>query len=208
MVDLLSILFSGIVFGIVAGISPGPLLALVISETVKHNRKEGIKIATAPLITDLPIIIFSLILLSSLIEYNVLMAIIAFCGAAFIIFLSYKNFIVKEISFNMDLAKPRSRLKGILANFLSPHPYLFWISVGGTILLKAIHKNIYFGIAFLLGFYLMLIGSKVLIAFIVDKSKDYLTSKLYIIIVRILGFVLLLFALFFIIEGINYLNSN
>ena len=205
MIDLLSILFSGIVFGTVAGISPGPLLTLVISETVKHNRKEGIKIAVAPLITDLPIILISLLLLSNLSEYNMVMAIIAFCGGAFIIFLAYKNFMIKDISINTDLAKPKTWLKGILANFLSPHPYLFWISVGGTILLKAIDINIYCGIAYLLGFYVMLVGSKIFVAFLVDKSKSFINSKLYIIILRLLGVVLLLFAFIFLKNGINYI---
>ncbi len=49
---MLDYLITGITFGFVAGISPGPLLALVISETIKHNHKEGIKIALSPLLTD------------------------------------------------------------------------------------------------------------------------------------------------------------
>lgn len=46
----------GAIFGFIAGISPGPLLTLVITETITHNKSEGIKIAIAPLITDLPIL--------------------------------------------------------------------------------------------------------------------------------------------------------
>ncbi|MFC2136683.1 LysE family translocator [Bacteroidota bacterium] len=205
MLDLLSFLLSGVLFGTVAGISPGPLLTLIISETIKHNKKEGIKVAIAPLITDLPIILISLLLLSNLSEYNKIMAAIAFCGAVFIVYLAYKNFSIKKIEFNANKVKPKSWAKGILANFLSPHPYVFWISVGGTIFLKAIDKNIYYGIAYLLGFYIMLIGSKIFVAFIVDKSKTYLNSKLYIIIIRVLGVLLLLFAIFFINDGIKYL---
>lgn len=55
MLEIFTFLISGIIFGLSAGISPGPLLALVISETLKFGRKEGIKVAIAPLITDIPI---------------------------------------------------------------------------------------------------------------------------------------------------------
>ena len=39
-----SLLF-GIVFGLAAGLSPGPLITLVVSETLKNGKKEGIKVA-------------------------------------------------------------------------------------------------------------------------------------------------------------------
>lgn len=55
----LAILGMGTFFGLTAGISPGPLLTHVITETIKHNRREGIRIAFAPLFTDLPIILVS-----------------------------------------------------------------------------------------------------------------------------------------------------
>jgi len=47
------------VLGVSAGFAPGPLLTLVISETLQHDIKSGVKVALAPIITDLPIIILS-----------------------------------------------------------------------------------------------------------------------------------------------------
>ena len=46
----------GVVFGLAAGLMPGPLLALVIQQTLRHGPGEGIKVAAAPLLTDLPIV--------------------------------------------------------------------------------------------------------------------------------------------------------
>ncbi len=45
MVEGFEFLISGIILGLAAGTSPGPLLALVFSETLKYGKKEGIKIA-------------------------------------------------------------------------------------------------------------------------------------------------------------------
>ncbi len=56
-------LLPGIFIGLSAGFSPGPLMTVVISQTLHHGIKEGLKVAIAPLLTDLPIIaiiIFSL----------------------------------------------------------------------------------------------------------------------------------------------------
>jgi hypothetical protein len=44
----------GIILGLSAGFAPGPLLTLVISETLQHNINSGVKVALAPIITDLP----------------------------------------------------------------------------------------------------------------------------------------------------------
>ena len=45
-----------LVLGLAAGFAPGPLLVLVISETLQHSTRAGIKVAFAPVITDLAIV--------------------------------------------------------------------------------------------------------------------------------------------------------
>ncbi len=64
--ETLSSLAAGTVFGLSAGFAPGPLLTLVITQTLRHDIREGVKVAMAPLITDLPIILLSLLVLSRL----------------------------------------------------------------------------------------------------------------------------------------------
>jgi len=56
MVNAFESLFPGIILGLVAGLSPGPMLALVIAETLKFGKEEGFKVAVSPLITDLVLV--------------------------------------------------------------------------------------------------------------------------------------------------------
>jgi threonine/homoserine/homoserine lactone efflux protein len=56
MTEPSGIVTTALVFGLSAGLSPGPLMTLVIAETLKRGIPAGIRIAVAPLITDLPII--------------------------------------------------------------------------------------------------------------------------------------------------------
>lgn len=56
-------LLTGVLLGLSSGLAPGPLLALVASETLRHGVRAGVRVALAPLITDLPIILTTILLL-------------------------------------------------------------------------------------------------------------------------------------------------
>ena len=89
MIEEFTFLISGIIFGLTLGMSPGPLLTLVISETLKHDKKEGIKIAVAPILTDLPIVLITLLILSKLTNFDPILGSISILGAIFIGYLAY-----------------------------------------------------------------------------------------------------------------------
>jgi threonine/homoserine/homoserine lactone efflux protein len=52
MHEIAEFLLMGIVLGFAAGISPGPLMAMTISESLQHGSREGVKVAISPLVTD------------------------------------------------------------------------------------------------------------------------------------------------------------
>jgi len=203
MFESMTFLISGALLGLAAGISPGPLLTLVISETLKHSRKDGIIIASAPVLTDLPIILLSVFILNKLSGFNFALGSISILGAFFIAYLAYESFTIKSIGLDLQSIKIQPLGKGIITNILSPHPYLFWMTVGAPAILKAFRISPMSGLLFILGFYLFLVGSKIITALIVDKSKSFLQSNTYIYIIRTSGFVLLVFSILFIREGLK-----
>jgi threonine/homoserine/homoserine lactone efflux protein len=204
----LSFLLSGLMLGLTAGISPGPLLALVISETLRHNKAGGIRVALAPLFTDLPIIGISLFIISKISNQNLLLGIISFSGAAFLSYLSYDCLSAKEMDFSKEGEKPGSLFRGIVANTLSPHPYLFWITVGAPITLMAYKTGLAASIQFLFAFYICLVGSKIIIALLVDKSRNIIQNKAYLRIMKVMGALLFFLALLFVKEGIEFLVNQ
>jgi len=188
----------GTVLGFSAGFAPGPLLTLVISETLQHDVKSGVKVALAPIITDLPIIIVTLFVLSKLSNFHNILGVISLAGGFVILTIGYESIRTKGIELSIREAKPKSLTKGVLANALNPHPYLFWFSVGAPIMTKAMSLNISALLAFIISFYSFLVGSKILLAIVTGKSKSFLSGKVYIYTMRFLGLVLgvLAFALF------------
>ncbi len=199
-------LIAGITLGFIAGISPGPLLILVITETIKHNRKEGIKIALVPLISDLPIVLFSVFVVYKLSNSDILLGIISFLGAGFLMFLAMENIRVKSIEVNLNNEKIKTIKKGVIANFLSPHPYLFWMLVGAPISIKAYNQSFIAAVLFIAGFYVFIVGTKIGVAILSEKSKNILSSKSYVVIVKTLGIILLLFAVILIKDGFKFLD--
>ena len=206
MTDTIHFLTLGIVLGLAAGISPGPMLALVISETLRHNRAEGMKIAFAPLLTDTPIVLLTLFVISKISNSDIVLGVIAILGALFVSYLAYESIKTKGLDLEIQEQKPQSIRKAVMANMFNPHPYIFWLTIGATTLQNASQKSITAVVVFIAAFYVMLVSSKVAVALIVDKSRDFLKNKAYIWIMRILGLVLLGFAVFFIKDGLEFLG--
>ena len=194
----------GAVFGLTAGISPGPLLTLVISETLRHNKREGIKIAVAPLITDIPIVLLTIFILSKMLHSDIVLGFISILGGIFIAYLGIESIRSKGIEIDVQDLKLKSIRKGIIVNILSPHPYIFWLMVGAPITLKAYQASPLAAFAFIITFYVLLVGSKISIALVVDRSRAFLKNKVFIWTLRILGLVLFIFAIILIKEGMTY----
>jgi len=201
-----SYLLSGMIFGLVAGISPGPLLALVITETIKHDAKTGVMVAMAPVITDVPIVLLSIYVLSRISGSNIVLGVISLAGCLFLSYLAYESITVKSIESSLERGGVDSLRKGAITNFLSPHPYLFWITVGASSAVKASRFGPASPVLFIAGFYLLLVGSKIVIALLVDKSKAIVSSRIYVYVVRVLGIALIVFAVLFLREGLDLLG--
>lgn len=202
---MIELLIAGITFGLYAGFSPGPLLVLVISQTLKHGYKEGVKVAFAPIITDVPIVLVTVLFLSLISRYTSILGIISIIGGVYLLYMAYGSFKTRGLTENVEVEEPKSFRKGATVNFLNPSPYLFWITIGGPIIINAYTENVLSPILFLIGFYTLLVGSKIALAYATSKSRDFITGNVYIYIMRILGVVLVIFALYFFNQGINLL---
>ena len=192
---MISSLTAGIVLGLSAGLAPGPLLALVITQTLRHSASEGIKVAMSPLVTDVPIILLSVFLLDRVASYREVLGIVSFIGACYVLYLSYESWNTGPFEVDSTQDRPKSLLKGSIVNALNPHPYFFWLTVGGPILLRERGSGWMSPLLFLVCFYVLLIGSKVVLAFIVGRYGRFLRSRYYNSIMRVLGCLLALFAL-------------
>ena len=73
---------AAIAFGLSGGLSPGPLLALVVAETLARGRRAGFAVAAAPLLTDGPIIAATVLLLGRIESSEPALGIVNLAGGA------------------------------------------------------------------------------------------------------------------------------
>ncbi len=199
---MLSAILVGIMFGLSAGFAPGPLLTLVITQTLQHNTFEGAKVAVAPMLTDVPIVLVSFFVLNKLSALGIILGIISSVGGLYILYLAYETLTLGPVKVDASEACPQSIRKGAIVNALNPHPYLFWATVGVPMILKARLSDPVAPWLFLFSFYVFLLGSKILIALVVGRFRTFMEGKLYLCMMRILGIVLAGFALYLLWEAL------
>ena len=197
-------LIAAAVFGLSGGLSPGPLLTLVVSETLARGRNAGLAVSMSPLITDGPAIAAAVFLLGRVENSDAALGIISIAGGALLTTYGIAGLRGAELKVEESEVERKvwaSLGKGVSVNFLNPNPYLFWLTIGTPILLRAHESSWFLAIGFLVVFYFALVGSKCVLTILVARSRAVLRGRAYVLVNRILAVALLVFAAIFIREG-------
>ena len=201
-----ALIIAAITLGIIEGVKPGPLMAVVISETMIHNWKSGLKVALVPLITDGPVILLSVILYELLTINVIAQAIIGFLGSIILIWLGIDCFKKSKIKFDDTPKVSHSLKKGIITNLTNPNMYLYWGLIGAPFLLDAYSTNKTYPFLFIGGFFAAFILLKMIIAILVDRSKNFLNTNGYKRLLQFSGIALFAFSGMFFIDALSILE--
>ena len=152
---MLAYLISGVTYGFAAAVSPGPLSMYLMSQAVSRGWRKALPVAFSPLITDGPVAVLVLALLSqvptSLVSY------LRVLGGALILYLAYEAW-KSWRGFNTEdsvsaATSSNSLLKAVLINWLNPNLYIGWSVILGPIVLSGWHRAPANGVAVVVGFY-------------------------------------------------------
>lgn len=180
-------LLQGLGYGGAAAAQPGPFQAYLLSQTLKNGLRRTLVAALAPLMSDGPIVLLVLLVLTQMPDWFV--AALRFGGGFFLLFLAYKAYrSAREMMVTAVADSPAPKKQSIreaaLMNMLSPNAYIFWSTIAGPIFLEGWRQAPSHGLAFMLGFYGALIGgfmSFVVLFGILGQASPRLN--------RVLGFV-------------------
>lgn len=165
----------GTAIGLTAAASPGPFQAFTINQSLTLGWRNAAPLALVPLLGDIPIVLVILFLLDRLPEK--FLAVIGILGGLFVLYLAWGYWKKWKERFNLTLAPAETASggfrKGILMNLLSPGPYTFWALVNGPIVIAAVRQSPLYGIAFVTGFYLVLIAGFFGIILIFHQARRF-----------------------------------
>ena len=205
---MLSYLIQGLVLGAAAAAQPGPLQAYLLSLTTRNGWRRALPATFAPLVSDGPVLLLVLLVLTSL--PPAMLFTLQIAGGLFLIYLAYGAFknlrAATSIEPEPDEKRGQNVLKAALINILSPNPYIFWATIAGPIFVNGWQEVPRYGLSFLIGFYVALIGG--FMAFValfaitgsVDKRLNRALNGFAVI-------ALLLFGLFQLVRGIIQLGE-
>lgn len=197
-------LLQGIGYGFAAASQPGPFQTYLISQTLTRGWKRTLPAALAPLLSDGPIILICILVLSQVPDW--FQRILYIAGGFFILYLSYgafnawRNF---DVNLNQPVnSGPQSFLKAVLVNGLSPVPYIYWTLVTGPILVRGWREATVNGIGFLAGFYATLVLGLATIILVFGIARKF-GNKFNRIMVGISAIALFCFGLYQLWLGIT-----
>ena len=175
---MLIYLIQGIGYGFAAAMQPGPFQTYVISQALSRGWRRTLPAVLAPLISDGPIILLALLVLSQLPDS--LASILHLASGLFVLYLARDALISwrdtgsgnSETGSSTPTLAHQSLLKAAVMNVLSPGPYVYWSLVAGPILLESWRQASGNGIGFLLGFYLAMLGGLVGIVLMFGAARQ------------------------------------
>ena len=121
----------GLGLGAAAGLAPGPLHVLVLTTSMQRGLAAGTRVAIAPLLTDVCVVAAGVLAVGTLPE-GVVRA-LAVGGGLFIIYLGIDALRWQE-SESAPATPAVDLRRGFITNLLNPHPWLFWLGVGGSLI--------------------------------------------------------------------------
>ncbi len=166
----------GVSLGLGAGLTPGPMTALVLALAAQRGVRAGVQAACAPLVTDGPILLVALWALRSFPPPA--LAALAAAGGGYLVLLG-----LRAVRGSGHPGEGRSAAgldplrRAVAANFLNPSPYVFWATVGSPIVRQAWERSPVAAAAFLVPFFGLLVGCKAALAWGVAVSSRRLGAS-------------------------------
>ena len=185
---ILTLAAAGIALGLFEGIRPGPLLTMVIRETLTGGWYAGARAASAPIFTDGPLIIVSIFLSGWIAEQPSILFVISLLGAGFLVWFGIDCFRIEAP--DPDTAQEAvtgSFRRGVITNLLNPNVYVFWFLIGGPLMASAAAEEPLAPVAYALSFLVTIIIVKMAIALIFDRTRGSMSPRAYKIALGICG---------------------
>lgn len=202
-------LLLGLTMGVAAGISPGPLLVLVIVQTLRSGLRAGVVTAFAPLLSDAIVVAVTLLVLSRLPGW--VLPAIGIVGSGYLIWLAWETWRDAGKPVAVDAVEPLSSAaalrRAVTVNLTSPHPWLSWATVLGPILLGIAAASPSLAVVFVVGFYATLVGAKIVLAVVVARSRRVIAGDYYLWTMRIAAVALAVLALVLMGESVLQLAA-
>lgn len=157
-------ILTGFGFAFAATVQPGPLQAFLLAQVAERGWRATLPAALAPLLSDGPIALLALLVISRVPADAI--AGLRIAGGLFLLYLAWSTLRAWRRGAGSapqqdDDARPRSLMKATAINLLNPNPYLGWSLVLGPAAVSAWQESPRLGVALVASFYATIVAGLV-----------------------------------------------
>ncbi len=200
------IFLTSFLIGLSGAISPGPLLAITVEETIKRNFKAGPIIIVGHALLELFMVIFLVLGFGNFLKMEKVQIWLSISGGIFLIYFGVSTFFstskfITENYKNLELTKNHFLIfKGFFVSLSNPYWTVWWITIGIVYLSFALPYGF-------LGIFLFFIGHILsdflwysFISYFIYKSKKVINKKYLKYLSIFFGIFLIGFGIFLIVK--------
>ena len=162
----------GISYALSAGLQPGPLQAFFLAKVAEQGWRRTLPAAFAPLISDGPIALVSILLLNILPE--TFRNLLQLAGGFLLLYFAWNAFRNwredQVVDFGESESTPKTVFQAALINLLNPNPYLGWSLVMGPAVVAAWAKSPGTAVSLLLAFYITMIVTSMVMIYLMGRA--------------------------------------
>lgn len=186
--------------------APGPVTAAIIAKGSK-NPHAGALLALGHGVIEFPLIFLLLVGLSNILSHPILKITTAFAGGLFLYFIAFDLFKnIKNSQSNGETKKSRSPfLSGIMLSVGNPYLFIWWVSVGITLINSSRQYGILGLLLFSLAHWLCDLIWFYFLSYTTYKGGQFFGKKFYKFLFAGCGILLVIFGTKFIIDGVGFI---
>ncbi len=199
---LLMFLLTAILISLSGVMMPGPVLASAVVGGY-HDKYAGAKIAVGHGLIEFPIMFVIFLGAGYLFTSQLTRAIISAGGGLLLLFLGWKMllYVRKEREENPVFHNPW--ILGAVVSASSPYFFLWWATVGASLIIKAVEISLLAFILFTFVHWSCDLAWLSFVSFTTFKSKKFWGGKTKAVILSICGVVMISFGIYFLLTAVS-----
>jgi threonine/homoserine/homoserine lactone efflux protein len=198
MASVPEILILSFLIGLTGALAPGPTLVATIQSSMKKGWTMGPKVSAGHIIIET--FVFLLILLgisATAVRFSGFIAVIG--GGALIVFgiLTLRGSRTARLDHPAGAIIDNPYMAGIITGVTNPYFWIWWLTIGSSLLVNVMETGIIFGVIFMIGHWMADVGWLTMVSAGIHRGRMILSPRGYTITLSLCGLFLILFGSYY-----------
>jgi threonine/homoserine/homoserine lactone efflux protein len=205
---LIGIFFSSMLIGLSGAMMPGPMFTVCVAESYKKGFWAGPVMVVGHAIPELVLAVLFSIGLNKFLDDKTVVGTIGIVGGLFLGWLAVKIFVEVRRGVSVDLTARKEvgwgpLVAGIWTSVSNPGWIVWWATIGARYILLSLDHGIIGVVFFLVGHEMADLLWYGTVSFLVSRGRGRISDRIYHGVLYACSFMVLVFAVLFLVNGIR-----